>query len=103
MECLGEGINMRSACIFSTPCRWRQEARPAAARAGSARSGAGDVAEPAREAFARGGGAADDEDGVVAGDGAEDLGPLLGVEGDADGLRAAGEGVEHDELADAAD
>ena len=94
---------MRTACIFSPSGRMRQVAGGAARRRPTRSVGAGDLAEAAGEALAGGGGPADDEHGVVAGDGAEDLGPFLGVQGDADGLGAAGEGVEHDELADAAD
>ena len=47
--------------------------------------------------------AADDQDGVIAGDRAHDFGPLFGIERDADRLRAAGERVQHDELAHAVD
>jgi hypothetical protein len=43
----------------------------------------------------------DDEDGVVAGDGAEDLRPLFPVEGFGDGLGAAGEGSDDEEVAGA--
>src|SRR5665213_2426239 len=41
---------------------------------------------------------ADDEDGVVAGDRADDFGPLFVVDGGSDGLRAAGAGDDDDEV-----
>jgi hypothetical protein len=41
----------------------------------------------------------DDEDGVVAGEGADDLRPLFPVEGDGDGLCAAGERFDEEEVA----
>jgi hypothetical protein len=43
----------------------------------------------------------DDEDGVVAGEGADDLRPLFPVEGDGDGLCAAGERFYQEEVTDA--
>jgi hypothetical protein len=43
----------------------------------------------------------DDEDGVVAGEGADDLRPLFPVEGDGDGLCAAGERFYQEEVPDA--
>jgi hypothetical protein len=45
--------------------------------------------------------AEDDEDGIVAGEGADDLGPFLPIEGDGDGLGAAGQGLEEEQVADA--
>src|SRR5882757_7557812 len=46
---------------------------------------------------------ADDEDGVVSGDGADDLGPVLVVDTGGDGLRAAGAGDEHEQVGSLAD
>src|SRR5579864_2629531 len=59
--------------------------------------------EAADDFLSRGGGAADDEDRVLAADGADDFGPLFRVERFADRLGAAAERVEHDELTDAVD
>src|SRR5690606_25058474 len=57
------------------------------------------------EAFLDGGQVAgvaeDDEDGVVAGEGAEDLGPFLPVDGLGDGLSAADHGLDDEEVAGA--
>ena len=41
---------------------------------------------------------ADDEDGVVAGDGADDLGPVFIVDAGGDGLGASGGGDEDEEF-----
>src|SRR5688572_20350549 len=46
------------------------------------------------------GAAQHDEDGIVAGDGADDLGPFLPVDGGGDGLGAAREGFHHQEVTD---
>src|SRR5690606_2596166 len=65
------------------------------------RTEAGQLFQLLLDGFQAAGVAEDDEDGVVAGDGAEDLGPLLPVEGLGDGLCAAGEGLDEEEVADA--
>src|SRR5688500_16314991 len=46
------------------------------------------------------GAAEHDEDGIVAGDGADGLGPFLPVDGGGDGLGAARERLHHQEVAD---
>ena len=69
------------------------------------RDALGDVAGSGKKRFdsaAEGGGfgdvGADDEDGVVARDGADDIGPAFEVDGGGDGLGAAGGGDEDDEI-----
>src|SRR5687768_1260984 len=62
---------------------------------------AGERPQPADDAVARRRRAADEEDGVVAADRPEDVGPALPVERRRDRLGAAGDGAENDELADA--
>ena len=66
--------------------------------------GVGDVGWSARarkrraSVVAAGGVAADHQDGVVAGDGAEDLGELGLVEGGGEELRGTGRGAQHDQV-----
>jgi hypothetical protein len=55
------------------------------------------------EAFGGAGVGADEEDGVVAGDGADDFVPLLLVDGGGDGLRAAHSGEDDEEVLGLAD
>src|SRR5688500_17913810 len=64
---------------------------------------AGERPQPADDALARPARAADEEDRVVAADRAEDVAPALPVERRGDGLGAAGDGAQHDQLADAVD
>ena len=62
------------------------------------RSRRGEVEEAAGEGVAAGRVAADHQDGVVAGDGAEDLGQLGLVEGGGEELGGAGRGAQHDQV-----
>src|SRR5690348_7594222 len=64
---------------------------------------AGELEEPGGEGETGLGGAGDDQNGIVAGDGAEDLLELLLVDGLGDGLGAAPYRMEDDELADPVD
>lgn len=73
-------------------CAWLQ---------GGGLCGAGGVFEAGADGVEGVGGAEDDEDGVIAGDGAEDLVPFLAVESDGQGLSATGEGMDDDEVVDA--
>ena len=54
--------------------------------------------ESSREVVATGGVAADQEDGVVAGDGAQDVGVLGLVERRGEELRGSGRGPQYDEV-----
>ena len=58
----------------------------------------GEREEAAGEVVAAGGVAADHEHGVVAGDGAEDVGELGLVEGRGEELGGAGRGAQHDQV-----
>ena len=63
-----------------------------------ASGGVGQGEEAAGQRVAAGGVAADDQDGVVAGDGAEDVGELGLVERRGEELRGTGRGAQHDEV-----
>jgi hypothetical protein len=64
---------------------------------------AGQRANAPHHPLAGGRRAADEEDGVVAGDGAEQVGPAFGVEGVGDRLGAARDRVDDQQLADPID
>src|SRR5947209_536052 len=72
--------------------------RMSASKRGS--SGTGERPKPLGELQSRLGRPADDQYGVLASDGADDLGPILRVDRLGDWLRPAGQGVQHKQLAD---
>src|SRR5918996_5109046 len=87
---------MQNACIIS-----RLRADVKAERVFGLASGEG--LDAPHEPLARGARAADEENGVVAREGTEDIGPRLGVDGARDGLGAAGDGADDDQLTDTID
>src|SRR5690348_3316626 len=82
--------------------RLRPEA-PGVAWCGEALAFAGELEKPSGEGEASLGRAGDDEDGIVAGNGAEDLLELLLIDGFGDGLGAASYRMKDDELPDPVD
>jgi hypothetical protein len=87
----------------AAPCARSLTSRPRAKSKSKSKSllGAGEVAEALDDGGEVFPVAEDEEDGVVAGDGAEDLVPLLVVDADGEGLCAAGEGAEDEKIVDA--